>query len=112
MGSLAAPQALDVGGGNGAVIISGVVAAIVLICAAVGLNAWFRVRRIDRAAQAAGFERPAAPAPVPASPAPADDLPEDPDYQGPGDWDGGPADPPEFRTPPADPGPGEPSTAP
>lgn len=96
MGWLAAPQALDVGG-NG-IIVAGVVALIVLLCAGVGVNAWLRVRRIDRAAETAEAEKPAAPV---TTPAPADDFPEDPDYQGPGDWDGGPLDPPEFRTPSA-----------
>lgn len=94
MGWLAAPQALDVSG-NG-LIMAGAVALIVLICAAVGVNAWLRVHRIDRAAEKA--EEPAAPVTTPAL---ADDFPEDPDYQGPGDWDGGPLDPPEFRTPSA-----------
>lgn len=99
MGWLAAPLALDVGG-NG-IIIFGAIAVIVLLCAGVGMNAWIRVRRIDRAAATAEAEEPAAPATAPARPDPADDFPEDPDYQGPGDWDGGPLDPPEFRTPSA-----------
>lgn len=101
MGWLAAPQAVDIGGGNGAVIIGGAVVAIVLICVGVGINAWLRVRRIDRAYQDAEATKPASPAPARPErvPTPLDDLPEDPDYQGPGDWDGGPADPPEFRTP-------------
>lgn len=95
MGWLAAPQALDVGG-NG-LIIFGAIAVIVLLCAGVGVNAWLRVRRIDRAAETAEAEEPAE---TKTTPAPADDFVSDPNYQGPGDWDGGPLDPPEFRTTP------------
>lgn len=98
MGWLAAPQALDVG--SNSIIVLGVVAVIVLICAGVGVNAWLRVRRIDRAAETAEAKAPAEPATTPARPAPAGDFADDPDYQGPGDWDGGPLDPPEFRTQP------------
>ena len=100
MGPLtAAPQALDAG--STTIVLFGVVLAAVLLCAGVGLNAWLRVRRIDRAepVQAEDGTEPAA-TPAPVAAPPADDLPEDPDYQGPGDWDGGPLDPPEYRTPP------------
>jgi hypothetical protein len=98
MGSLTASLALG-DSGDGVLIIGIVVIVLVILCAAFGLNAWFRVRRID-GATTADTPEPAAPrTPEPAPP--AEDLPEDPDYQGPGDWDGGPADPPEFRTPPA-----------
>lgn len=53
--------------------------------------------------------QPPAPAPQPpaqAPPSPAGSAPapdaayQDPEYLGPGDWDGGPLDPPEYRTPP------------
>jgi len=85
--------------GNGFMVIGAVLIVLLLLCAAVGVNAWFRVRRIDRAEAERAAERAAETrTPEPAAPAPPpDDLPEDPDYQGPGDWDGGPADPPEYR---------------
>ena len=95
MGSLTASVELG-DSGDGVLIVSIVVAIIVVLCAAFGLNAWLRVRRIDRAAP----DEPAEPAPRRAPEPPTDGLPEDPEYQGPGDWDGGPADPPEYRTPP------------
>lgn len=42
----------------------------------------------------------AAPNPTPAPAPEAGTAYQDPKYLGPGDWDGGPADPPEYRTPP------------
>jgi len=97
----AAPQALDAS--STTIVLFGIVLALVLLCAGVGLNAWLRVRRIDRAeagqAENDGAEPVATRAPAAAAAPPADDLPEDPDYQGPGDWDGGPLDPPEYRAP-------------
>lgn len=86
------------------VLLFGAAVILVVLCAAVGLNAWLRVRRIDRTESAqAAQATPAAEPAEPAATGPAEsaaDLPEDPDYQGPGDWDGGPADPPGYRTPP------------
>lgn len=97
MGSLTASLTLG-DSGDSVLIIGIVVIVLVLLCAAFGLNAWIRVRRIDRTPTPEATEP--APSRTPTPPPPAEDLPEDPDYQGPGDWDGGPADPPEFRTPP------------
>lgn len=96
MGSLTAGTGL---------LVACVVALLVLLCAAMGVNAWLRLRRLDRTDEAdrTGAEpQPppafrAAAAPEPPPPPAGEDLPHDPAYQGPGDWDGGPADPPEFR---------------
>lgn len=89
MGSLTAGTGLAV---------AGVVAVLVLLCAGIGISAWLRMRRIDRmdTTREPATPTPARPGPSP-TPAPPDDPPPDPEYQGPGDWDGGPADPPEFR---------------
>ena len=48
------------------------------------------------------YNRRRAEPPSPFDPAPPNfaDTPPETSYQGPGDWDGGPADPPEFRSGP------------